>query len=130
MKKYYVFGLLLLLFVLAWIVLVSYINTRTTTLQVQVSGTVEEVLFYQEGHPDELVGSIQTHGKDLSTEVVLHNTVKNGLIFTSPPASYYFISKVGDEIFHSTQVCCSTGVFNQTGYIEITDLHSYQQLHP
>ncbi len=129
-KNAYRVALVILLMGLVWVVLVSYFNTRKTTMQVQVTGNVDEVLFYQVGKSDQPVAVLQTHGKDTTASVELNNSTSNAIFYTSAPTQYYFVAIQGEKKSQSRYVCCSTSPANQIGYLTIRDLNNYEQLHP
>jgi hypothetical protein len=114
---------------LAWTGLCSYLNTRTTTLEVRIAGQLDEVSLYRET-PEERVAQIQTHGLDTTATVELRSARDGVWWLQALPAKYYFVAVKGGQHYRSTAVCCQTGIVNQRGWLTIRDFDDWEQRHP
>ncbi len=114
-----------LLMVVVWFLFMTYVNTRTVTLQVQVAGRVDEVSFYLATNPDQPVATITTQGQDISTTVELPKA--DGLVWLvqARPAQYYFVATQGGETYQSNYVCCESGLQQATGNLVISGLKEW-----
>ncbi len=119
-----------LLMVAAWTIFMGRVNTATTTLQVQVAGTVEQVLFYRTTDPVQPVATITTEGEDTSTSVELPKSAGNLLFVQAPPAQYYFVTKQGEESYQSSIICCETGLGRTSTNLVIRGLQDWEQTEP
>jgi len=124
-KKPYLIGLVVLLIGLGWTLFMAYVNSRTTTLEVRVSGKLDEVRFYQEGHSDQPVATIVTHGQDVAAEVEFGNSVDAPLFRQGQPTLYYFEVVKGGSASRGRTICCSTGFANKRAYLTIRDARDW-----
>ena len=128
MKKNVLLGVL---FVgLIWTLLMLYINSRSTTLDVQVAAQVDEVRFYQVQNPQEPIITIATQGNNRSAMVELRNSLSHSIWVQGAPAQYYFVAVRGRESNRSPVICCGTGFANQRASLMIHDLHSWEKSTP
>lgn len=118
-------GILFALF-LVWALWISLLNTRMTTVDVQIDGVVDKVLIYQEHDPQQPVSELFTNGGDLSVTLALRNTQGNSLLVQQLPARYYFVAVKGSETHRSRFFCCSTGSANHHNLLIIHGLDNYE----
>ena len=93
-----------------WFLFMTYVNSRTDTLHVQVSGTIDEVDFYLLTNPDQSVATITTHGQDTQSTVKLAGIAGLVWLVQAKPAQYYFIAKQGEQTYQSRVFCCQSGL--------------------
>ena len=103
-----VVGGLVLVF-LAWTSFMGFVNTRTTRVEISVAGTVDEVVIYKATHAETPVATVTTNGQDSTQTVELRNAEAYSFLTQSPPAQYYFVSRLGTETYQSDVICCETG---------------------
>ncbi len=130
MKTYYKLGLGFLMLLLTWIALISYFNSRTTTMQIHISESIDEVRFYEDGQPNMPIATIQPHGEFISTSLELRNSAHPIFFLTGAPTQYYYVAYKQGAVYRSSPVCCSTSIQNQVGYLTIRDLGEWEQQHP
>lgn len=124
-KKPYLIGLVVLLIGLGWMSLMAYVNSRTTALEVRVSGKLDEVRFYREAYSDQSVASIVTHGQDVAAVVELVNSADAPLFRQGEPTLYYFEVVKGGSALRGRTICCSTGFANKRAYLTIRDARDW-----
>jgi hypothetical protein len=114
----------------AWVWLMGSINSRHTSLDVRVSGSVERVLFYAVDEPSAPVAHIVTRGQDAQLTVDLANAARHSLWAQSAPAQYYFITTAGEENYRSPTVCLETEIVDRQQSLVIRGLRDWEQPAP
>ncbi len=119
--------LAILLVGIAWMILMSTINSSTTALNVQVSGVVDEVLLYRTTDANHPVADIHTGGRDVQQVINLTNTAGRSYLRTLPPAQYYFTAVKGPNTYRGGIICCATSLLQQHRSLIINDLGRWEQ---
>jgi hypothetical protein len=127
MKKSYLYGLMTVLFLsIVWISFMSYVNSRTTMVTVQVSGTVDEVRFVKQADPEPAVAVVKTQGKATQATVELRNTMENSFLFQGSPEQYDAIVIQGESSRRLKSICCKTSLTQQQRLLIVDDLVHWQ----
>jgi hypothetical protein len=109
-----------------WILFISYVNTRSTTLEVQVTGNVSEVNFYKTSNEQTPVATVQTNGQDVNKTVVLRNGEGFSILMQTDPAQYYFVVKSDGQTYRSDVICCQVGISQNTQKLVISGLNQWE----
>lgn len=109
-----------------WVLFISYVNTRSTTLEVQVPGSVSEVSFYKTNNEQNPVVTIQTNGQDISKDVVLRNGEGFSFLLQTDPAQYFFVVKSDGQTYRSDVICCQVGITQNTQKLVISGLNQWK----
>lgn len=109
-----------------WVLFISYVNTRSTTLEVQVPGSVSEVSFYKASNEQTPVATIQTNGQDVSKQVVLRNGEGFSFLLQTDPAQYFFEVKSNGQTYRSDVICCQVAIRQQTQKLVISSLNQWK----
>ena len=109
-----------------WVLFISYVNTRSTTLEVQVPGSVSEVSFYKASNEHSPVATIQTNGQDVNKTVVLRNGEGFSFLLQTDPAQYYFVVKSEGQTYRSDVICCQVGITQSTQKLVISGLDQWK----
>ncbi len=112
--------------VLLFMAAMSFINTRITRLQVQVTGAVDEVRILRSEDPVNPVAIIQTNGVDTTQVVRLRKVESFSPFYQTAPASYTFTIRQGDQIYQGRKICCETGLFGRGVNLTIFGLSEWQ----
>jgi hypothetical protein len=112
---------------LGWFSLMGYINSRSSSLNVSVSGDVDEVTLYEASQPQTEVAQIVTNGEATRQSIRLRNTVNYSFWRQMPPAQYYFVARQGNQTNHNGPVCCPVGLRSTTINLIIRSLDSWEQ---
>lgn len=127
MKKSYLYGLMTVLFLsIVWISFMSYVNSRTTMVTVQVSGTVDEVRFVKQAKPEQAVGVVKTQGKDTQATVELRDAAENSFLLQSLPAQYDAIIIQGTASRTVKNICCKTGLSQKQRLFIVDNLDHWE----
>jgi hypothetical protein len=118
---------ILVVFGLAWFSFMRFINSRSTDVQVTVSGAVDEVTFYEASRPDEPIARIVTNGQEQQETIRLLNTVDYSFWRQMPPAAYHFITRQGDQTFQAGPVCCPVGLRSPQVELIISGLSEWER---
>jgi len=113
--------------VLAWVSLMGHINSTQTVFEVQVSGGVDQVLFYRTAGSEQPVATITTNGQPTRTSVSLQNATRSSFLVQQGPAKYYYVAKKGDQSYTSPAICCETGFSNKTETLTIRGLNDWEK---
>ncbi len=112
--------------VLLFLAAMSFINTRFTRLQVQVTGTVDEVRIFRSDEPVTPVAVIQTNGVDTTRMVKLRSADAFSPFYQSAPASYSFTARQEDQVYQGGKICCETSILDQRINLIISGLSEWQ----
>lgn len=112
---------------LAWVSWVSYVNTRTTRLRVQVASTVDEVQIFTSRDPERPQAVVTTNSQDTVALIELPNAAGNPLLYQARPALYYFVTRRGDQRYRSPIICCEIGVEDHNEGLMIHNLDTWDQ---
>ena len=113
-----------------WFLFVTFVNSRTDTLQVQVTGSVDEVDFYLVTNPDQPIATIVTHGQDTQSTVRLAGVAGLVWLVQAKPAQYYFVAKQGEQTYQSHVVCCESGLEQTHMNLVIRGLTEWEVIRP
>jgi hypothetical protein len=115
-----------LVLVAVWLVFMGVLNSRVATVNVQVSGGVDELSIYNQSNPSQAVATIRTNGQDTTQTVQLPRTQRFSLLFQSPPAHYYFVMRAGGHSYQSTPICCTVGLSREQRSLIIRALGDWE----
>ncbi len=104
----------------------TFINTRVTRVQVQVTGAVDEVRIFRSDDLVNLVAAIQTNGVDTTQVVKLHSAEGFSPFHQTAPASYTFTTRQVDQVFQGRKICCKTSLVDQKSNLTISGLSEWQ----
>jgi pantothenate kinase len=119
-------GMLLLIAAL-WVVFISYINTRSTEVTVNVSGSVDQVQFFKTTDEQTPVATIQTNGEDVTQKVLLKNGSGFSILKQTDPEQYYFVTMQNGNTYRGGIICCQMGIIQRHETLDITGLDQWQQ---
>ncbi len=119
-----------LLIAVVWFLFMSYVNSRTVTLQVQVAGAVDGVSFYAVTNPDQPVAMVTTDGQDTTRAVELAKAAGLVWMVQAKPAQYYFVTRQGEETYQSNIICCESGLEQTSESLVIRDLREWEISEP
>ena len=117
----------LMVFWLAWFSLMGFINSRSATVNVTVSGSVDEVTFYKTSNPGEEVARIVTGGQEQQQTLRLPATAGYSFWRQMPPAQYHFVTRQGDQTYDGGPVCCTVGLRPPAVKLVIRGLSDWEQ---
>lgn len=129
MKKILLPFAVLILAAAGWMMWISFLNTRTQTTQVIVSGSVDEVLIYRTTEPNRPVIAIQTGGQDTTRTVELPAAEAFSPFVQSRPAQYFFAARAGSQTHRGSLFCCETGLRRENGTLIIDGLQEWRFSH-
>jgi hypothetical protein len=112
---------------LGWFALMGFLNSRSSNLNVAVSGAVDEVILYEAGQPETEVARIVTNGEDIRQSIRLRNTADYSFWRQMPPAQYHFIARQGDQTGRHGPVCCPVGLRPATINLVIRSVDSWER---
>ncbi len=111
---------------LLWMVGMGLLNTRTTSLEVHVTGTVDEVRIFSYKDTVNPVAIIETAGNDTTRVIKLNSAEGISLFHQTLPAGYYFTTRQSDQVVLGRKICCETGWFPHKLTLAITGLSEWQ----
>ena len=127
MKRTFTIASIVLAVILAWVVFMGYTNSRMTVFDVQVDGSVDQVLFYRAADAQKPVAAIITNGQSTEASVNLQNTARSSFLLQQPPTQYYFVTKGGDQSYTSPTICCETGFLNKNETLTIRGVNNWEK---
>ncbi len=127
MRRVLVIGVIVVLAVV-WLAFMGYVNTRSSVVTVQVTGSVDQVAFYKVTDPTNPVAIIGTGGQDVQQSVLLRRSDGFSLVAQMPPARYYFVTKKNADIYTGRQICCTIGLQAENIDLKITALDQWSQV--
>ncbi|MGE5221215.1 MAG: hypothetical protein ACM3PY_02185 [Omnitrophica WOR_2 bacterium] len=114
----------IILLAVGWMLLMGYINSRTTRLNVQVDGGVDRFSVYQSSQPSVPVVVVNFKGQPGKYTLDLRNTSGVSYLHQMGPAQYFFVTEQGDQTYHSPPICCETNFINHS---ETLLIHAFDQ---
>jgi hypothetical protein len=127
MKRKFILILGICLAVLAgWLILMGILNSRVASVNIQVSGSVDEVSIYDQSDPTQAIATIRTNGQDTTQTVQLPKSKHFSWLFQSPPAQYFFVMRAGGQSYQSTPICCTVGLSREQRSLIIRSLKNWE----
>ncbi len=109
-----------------WLGGMSLVNTRTTRVQVRVSGAVDEVRIFRSGDTTNPVDVIETGGTDTARIIRLASAESFSPFHQTAPASYTFTIRQGDQVYQGRKFCCESGLFPHRLTLTISSLSEWE----
>jgi hypothetical protein len=119
--------ILIALLSISWMLLMGYINSRTTQWTIQVDGGVERFSIYQTSQPGVPVIVVDFKGQPGMHMVTLRNTSGVSYLYQMKPAQYFFVTEQGDQIYQGPIICCNTDLKNHSETLLIHALNQWEQ---
>ena len=117
----------LIVFWLAWFSLMGFINSRSATVNVTVSGSVDEVTFYEASSPEVEVARIVTNGQEQQQTLRLPATADYSFWRQMPPAQYHFVIHQAGQTHDDGPICCTVGLRPAAVNLIIHGLSEWEQ---
>ena len=112
---------------LLWTALMGYINSRSSELNVTVSGDVDQVTFYEANAPDTEVARVVTNGTATQQTLSLRNTVDYSFWRQMPPAAYHLVIHQNGRTRDAGSVCCPVGLRSATIHLDVRGLDQWER---
>jgi hypothetical protein len=92
----------------AWMGFMSYVNTRTVALTVEISDGVDSVRIFRTTDPENPVAFVEAGGQNMTAVVSLARSASFSPFYQTRPAQYFFeVEKGGQRVVGA--VACSNG---------------------